>query len=193
MISTRTRWLLATATLFSGLLAGGILDRALVGAPAWQALGPETWALFSRNADLGRGLVAYPVEAIGAALLIIAATVSFHRDRAARRDVLTPLYLAVAFALTGLLLTMKAAPIMLSLGTDPQVSPAVAFARFNFWGIQLRGAADLLAFGFEIWSLVALSRSAGARYSRSGQSSLVPFTPYIEAPTVRAAAASHFR
>lgn len=117
---------------------------------------PDTWAQFSRHADLERGLIAYPVEAIGATPLIIAATVSFHRDRPAPCRIALPLYLAVAFSLAGLLITLEAAPIMLSLGNESLVSPARAFTEFNFWGLFLRGAVNLLAFVCEIWALAAL-------------------------------------
>jgi hypothetical protein len=138
------------------LLIGGIVDRALVGIPAWRVLGPDTWAQFSRHADLGRGLIAYPVEAIGTTLLIVAAIVSFHRDRPARRRIAVPLYLAVAFSVAGLLITLKAAPIMLSLGNNSLVSSKLAFTEFNYWGLYLRGAVDLLAFVCEIWALAAV-------------------------------------
>ena len=71
MISLTTRNLLVAATLVGGLLAGANVDRALVAMPAWQQVGPESWAAFSRHADLGNGFVLYPVEAVGAALLIL--------------------------------------------------------------------------------------------------------------------------
>src|SRR5215472_972269 len=115
MPSARTRLLLAAATLVSGILAGGVVDRVVVGGPAWHALGAEAWAAYSRHADLGNGLVAYPMEAIGGALLTIGATVSNHFDRSGNSAVTIPLYCAVAFSLAGLALTVKAAPIMLGL------------------------------------------------------------------------------
>jgi len=101
------------ATFLSGILAGGAVDRVIVGGPAWHALGAPAWAQYSRLADLGSGLVAYPIEGIGSALLIIAAAISSHFDRAAARAVWLPLYFAVAFSVIGLLLTVKAAPITL--------------------------------------------------------------------------------
>jgi hypothetical protein len=61
----RTRLLLAAAVFMSGILAGTVVDRGLVGGPAWHALGAEARAQFSRRVDLGTGLIAYPVEAIG--------------------------------------------------------------------------------------------------------------------------------
>jgi hypothetical protein len=94
MPGTRTRCLLAAATFMSGILAGTVVDRALVGGPAWHALGAGAWAQFSRRADLGTGLIAYPVEAVGATLLFIAALVSSRFDRGGR--VPRPLAAAVA-------------------------------------------------------------------------------------------------
>jgi hypothetical protein len=102
------------ATLVSGILAGGIIDRVIVGGPAWHELGAEAWVEYSRRADLWTGLVAYPVEGIGATLLIVAAALSNYFDRSARREVALALHGAVALSIAGLLLTAKAAPIMLS-------------------------------------------------------------------------------
>jgi hypothetical protein len=107
MAYLRTRLLLMAATLASGILAGGIIDRVIVGGPAWRQLGVEAWVQYSRLADLGSGLAAYPVEGIGAALLIVAAAVSAYFDRGVSRNVTLPLYGAVALSAAGLLLTAK--------------------------------------------------------------------------------------
>jgi hypothetical protein len=61
MASARTRVLLAAATFLSGILAGGPADRVIVGGQAWHALGTPAWVQYSRLADLGPGLVAYPM------------------------------------------------------------------------------------------------------------------------------------
>jgi hypothetical protein len=122
------------------------VDRALVGGPAWHAVGPEAWAHFSRRADLGVGLVAYPVEAIGATLLLIAALVSSRLGSNHERRVTPLLVVAVIFSLLGLLVTAKAAPIMLSLGVErPAADLRHAFEDFFLWGIYLRGTVDVLA------------------------------------------------
>lgn len=163
MISTRTRVLLAAATFVAGILAGGVVDRVIVGGPAWHALGAPAWAQYSRLADLGTGLVAYPLEGIGSALLIIAAVLSSHFDRAAPRVVMPPLYVALAFSVAGLLLTLKAAPIMLGLASSR--SPAAvdrAFDEFFLWGLNLRGVADTLAFAALVWALSNLARRGSA-------------------------------
>jgi len=51
------------------------------GGPAWHSLGAQAWAQFSRQADLGTGMIAYPAEAIGTTVLLIAAGVRNHLDR----------------------------------------------------------------------------------------------------------------
>jgi hypothetical protein len=149
----RTRVLLAAAAILSGILAGTVVDRAMVGGPAWQALGAEAWAQFSRQADLGTGLIAYPVEAIGTSLLLIAAAVSRRFDGDDRAGA-APLVAAIALSLLGLLLTMKAAPIMLSLGAVQQAGTLQrAFDEFFFWGLYLRGAVYVLAFVASVWGI----------------------------------------
>src|SRR5438105_13243345 len=101
MISLTTRNLLVAATLVGGLRAGAKVARALVAMPAWQQVGPESWAAFSRHADLGNGFVLYPVEAVGAALLILGATVSVRRDKTAPRSIVLAIYTASILALAG--------------------------------------------------------------------------------------------
>ena len=157
MPRTRTRLLLLAATVVAGILAGGVVDRVIVGGPAWHELGAYAWMQYSRRADLGRGLVVYPVEGIGAALLVIAATVSNHFDRTAPRGVTTPLLSAVTLSVVGLLITVKAAPIMLALGA-PQSDAALknAFDQFYWWGLYLRGSVDTLVFLANVWALSRL-------------------------------------
>jgi hypothetical protein len=157
MPSRRTTVLLVAATLVSGLLAGGVVDRVLVGGPAWSELGANAWVEFSRRADLGTGLVVYPIEGIGATLIIFAVVLSSYFDRNTGRAVTIPLYCALAFSVMGLLLTAKAAPIMLSLGAPQSaVAERRAFDEFFVWGLYLRGAADILAFAAVIWALASL-------------------------------------
>lgn len=157
MPCTRTRLLLAAATLVSGILAGSIVDRVVAGGPAWHELGAQAWVAYSRHADLGNGLVAYPIEAIGGALLIIAAAVSHYVDHGVSSPAAIPLYCAVMLSLAGLALTLKAAPIMLSLAM-PQSTAATqhAFDEFFLWGLYLRGATVVLTFIAVTWSLAGL-------------------------------------
>src|SRR6266536_1916227 len=111
----RTHWLLAVAALFNAFLAGGGMDRMMVQMPAWRTLGAVPWAEYSRHADLGTGLIVYPIAAIGGTLLTIAAAWSARGDRSLRPIVARSLYLAVLFILIGWVLTSRAAPLMLSL------------------------------------------------------------------------------
>jgi hypothetical protein len=159
MPRARTRLLLLAATFLGGILAGTAVDRVIVGGPAWHELGAAAWLEYSRRADLGTGLVAYPIEGIGAALLAIAAAVSNYFDGNRRRGTVLPLYCAAAFSIIALLLTIKAAPIMLSLAAPQNAAAAQrAFDEFFVWGLYLRGAAETLAFAALVWALSDLYR-----------------------------------
>jgi hypothetical protein len=104
---------------------------------------------YSRRADLGAGLVVYPIEGIGAALLTIAAAVTSYLDGNSCRGVALPMYCAAAVSVAGLLLTIKAAPTMLGLAT-PQPAAAIqrAFDEFFVWGLYLRGSADTFSISY---------------------------------------------
>lgn len=115
MTSRHTYILVVAATLFGGIMAGLNFDRLFVEVPAWRKIGAVGWAAFSRNADLGAGKVIYPVVAIGGALLMLSAAIAFHFDRGAPRSAAIPIYLALAPVIGGLLVTLNAAPYMLSL------------------------------------------------------------------------------
>jgi hypothetical protein len=158
----RTQLLLAAATFLTGILAGGVVDRVVVGGPAWQQLGPQAWAEFSRLADLGAGLFAYPIEGIGATLFTLAATVSHYLEECRTGSTMIALYCASGFSVAGLLLTTRAAPVMLSL-PSVQTEEAIrhAFNEFFLWGLYLRGTTDVLSFVALIWALLSLYRLQG--------------------------------
>jgi hypothetical protein len=160
MTIVRSRILLVAATLITGIMAGGIVDRVIVGGPAWHALGPEAWLQYSRHADLGTGLVVYPIEGIGSTLLIIAAAASTYVEGNRQQQEMFPLYGAAAFSLAGLLLTVKAAPIMLDLSKSQSTATIqTAFDEFFTWGLYLRGSADILALVALVWALSAAYRA----------------------------------
>jgi hypothetical protein len=153
-MSARTRWLLAAAIVCGAILVGGVADRVFVAQPAWRQLGAAAWANYSRRADLGPGLIAYPLEGVGAALLTLAAAVSHRLDGPLRQRGRAALYLSAAGYLAGLLLTLKAAPIMLALGDSAlRTDLARAFADFYFWGLYLRGGVDGAALLCGIWAM----------------------------------------
>ena len=143
-----------------------MLDRGLIATPAWEQLGAVSWAAYSREADLGNGLVVYPVVGILPTVLALAAAVSHRLDRrSARRSASLPIYLTALFMLGVIATTLIAAPIMLGvddLGDDPAALQD-AFDRFTVWGVYLRGCLFALAFLCCVWALVVLSRGpAGA-------------------------------
>jgi hypothetical protein len=156
MTRARTRVLLFAPTILGGILAGGVMDRVIVGGPVRHEMGAQAWVQYSRHADLGTGLVAYPIEGIGSTLLIVAAVSSSYLDGKSRLATAIPLYCAALFSIVGLILTVKAAPIMLSLGgTLSAAAIQSAFHQFFLWGLYLRGAADTLAFAALVWALAA--------------------------------------
>src|SRR5690348_16212782 len=72
-MQTIITWLLVFATLTSGLLAGISLDKSLVQLPTRHRMGVVAFAAFSRAADMGRGLIWYPLLGLGAPVLILLA------------------------------------------------------------------------------------------------------------------------
>jgi len=135
MKSRALLYVIFAASLMDGILVGGGIDRALVAMPAWHHVGPVSWATFSRHADLGNGLILYPLEAFSGMILSVAAVILFRWESTAPRAAQMPIY-AAALTIGGLLVTRKAAPIMLgvrNLGDDPAALQR-AFDGFEFWG-----------------------------------------------------------
>lgn len=152
-------WLILGASVMNGALAGGGINRALVHMPAWRHVGPVAWAHFSRFADLGlNAMILYPLEAVTGLVLSAATAILFYRTRGGARAAAIPIYAAAGFSAGGLLLTLKAAPILLSvrhLGED-SASLQRAFDGFEFWG-DWRTVSQVLAFFANLASLAALA------------------------------------
>lgn len=113
----------------------------------------------SRQADLGNGLILHPTLAIGGCALSIAAAISCTRDGRGAQGRPLPAYVAVVLTRCGLLLTIKAAPLMLSLrslGSDSRALQGV-FDGFDWWG-RWRGAVQCGAFGANLWSVAVFGR-----------------------------------
>lgn len=146
----KRKQLAAAATMFGGVLAGATFDRGLVGMPALWQLGPKAWADYSRRADLSvRGAAFYPTLAIGNTVLSIATAIAAPKNRAAK--------VAAALAVSGLLLTFKAAPNMLrlrKLDDDNEAAIRDAMRGFAFWS-ALRGACQIGAFAANVAALVS--------------------------------------
>jgi hypothetical protein len=163
MTSRATRMALILATLISGLLAGFNVDRAFVAMPAWSEVGAVAWAEFSRRADLGNGLILYPLEAIGGALLTLAAAIGVHFDRSAARLAAVSLYAAVVLVAGGLAFTALAAPIMLGVrGVSDPAALRNAFEGFRYWG-DWRALCQVLAFPAQLAALAMLLRGDEAK------------------------------
>lgn len=151
---------LLAATVLNGIIGGAGVVRAAVEMPAWRHVGALAWAEFSRNADLGNGLILYPVLGIGGALATIAAAIAYRREGVARSAAI-PLYLGVAFVIAGMAATAFAAPQMLSLRSALDAAAIQrAFERFELWG-GIRSVAQALAFGTNVLAVVlAASKTA---------------------------------
>jgi hypothetical protein len=164
LATSRTRGLILSfvfvAAVFNGMLASGI-NRTLVDMPAWQHVGATAWAEFSRWADMGtNGLILYPLEGIGGAVLSILAAIVFYLSRRSMtRSAAIPIYTAALLALGGMLATTQAAPTLLNTRhiSDPAALQQ-ALNGFEFWG-GVRAVFQSLAFCANLWSLVAVSRT----------------------------------
>ena len=158
MTSLRTRNLIAVATLIGGLLAGETIQRGVIDASAWRHVGVLCWAEYSRHADLSRnGFIVYPFEAFSGMTLSVGAAISFRLSGKVPRSATFPIYAAALCTVGGLLITLKAAPIMLSvrhLGNGT-VSLQHAFDAFGFWS-RIRGVFQVVAYFANLCSLVAL-------------------------------------
>ncbi|MPZ62158.1 MAG: hypothetical protein GEU93_12860 [Propionibacteriales bacterium] len=132
---------------------GSLLDRSLVATPAWNELGAQAWAAYSRQADLGNGQILYPAAFIGWTALAVAAAVSVRFDHTAPRSFALPVYAQAACMLAAMATTLKAAPIMLDVA-DIHNTTALqhAFDQFTLWGVYIRGAALGLAFLSALWA-----------------------------------------
>lgn len=151
------------ATVLSGLLAGETIDRLIIGVKAWRDVPIQSWALYSRHADLSiRGALIYPVEAIGSFILLMGAFIVVVKDKT-RMNITIPLAIAILFSFLGLFFTFFAAPWMLRLrssGDEPAVLQNI-FDHFYFWSTW-RGIVQILSFPFCLWATTQTSNQARA-------------------------------
>jgi hypothetical protein len=154
-----TRCLVIGAVIV-GAFAGALVDRAVVATPAWDQLGPRAWVDYSRDTDLGNGLIIYPMYGISLAVLALAAAVSHRTDRQRPLPAGLPIYLAAFFAIGVLATTAKAAPIMLGVDdlADAPAAARDAFDQFTMWGVAIRGIFAVLAFLSSVWALARYPR-----------------------------------
>jgi hypothetical protein len=160
MASSVTRRLIFASVVVNGLF-GSLLDRALVATPAWERLGVQAWADYSRHADLGTGNIVYPVGGILSWVLILAAAVSyFVFDRAKPRSLAAPLTLSLLGMLGGVATTLRAAPVMQGVARlTEEAALHEAFHQFTIWGVYVRGGFFAVALLACIWGLVEAFRT----------------------------------
>jgi len=158
MTLSMLRTLLFVAAVANGILVGGGIDRALIGFPAWRAAGPQAWATFSRRADLGNGRVWYPLWAFAGMLCSVAAAVGVTYWIAPPSSAFTiAIYAGALFTIGGLLLTLKAAPIMLGLRANNNDTAVLqhAFEGFSYWSYW-RLASQFIGWIATLYALMTL-------------------------------------
>src|SRR2546428_9741085 len=80
-ITSTLEWsLLAAATIFNGILAGGSLIKSVVELPARRTIGLLAMAAYHRAADLRTGFWIYPLVGLGAPALTLALAIAFVAD-----------------------------------------------------------------------------------------------------------------
>src|SRR5215831_18834988 len=97
-------FLIAISCLLGGALAGSDIYRYIIEVPAWRHLSINEWEKYSEHADLGNGLVLFPVEAIGSAIPLIIASIISLRSTTFRPSSWL-LLSSTVFAIMGLVLT----------------------------------------------------------------------------------------
>jgi len=148
------QFLIVCAIILSGLLAGETFDRLVIGVAAWRHVPIESWALYSRNADLSTGAFVYPVEAIGTSLILIWVFIIILRNKPIYHSMVLPVAIATFLSMAGLLFTFFAAPWMLRLKTSGDEAEALQniFDHFYFWS-TCRGVVQILCFPACVWCL----------------------------------------
>jgi len=157
-MQTIITWVLAMATLTSGLLAGISLDKSLVQLPARQQMGLDAFATFSRAADLGRGLIWYPLLGLGAPVLILMALL-LHILQGFRGAGSVPLVLASVLGLAHVVTTSRAAPMLLHLrhGTPTEATLHSLYQRFTTWH-TVRCVLQVATFAVLLWAWLLMAR-----------------------------------
>ncbi len=114
-LDVTTLGLVALATALNGLLAGGSVEKSLVELPARRRMDLLAFVQFSRAADLGRGLLYFPVVGIAAPVVTIVAAlrIAFDASLPALAEELS--FVAAILSAGHLFTTSRAAPKMLSL------------------------------------------------------------------------------
>jgi hypothetical protein len=149
---------LALATAFEAVRAGGGTFRILLDLPARHAIGAEAFAAFSRATDLSRaGVLFYVLYGVGGLLVTAAAFAAAWRARASMA-VRRLTGAALVCSLLILALTTQAAPLMWAVGRSQPGDPAVGslLDRFTLW-TDLRVLCADVSFGAILGALTWLA------------------------------------
>jgi hypothetical protein len=150
-----TLWLLLIALLVNGLLAGASMDQSIKQLPARHRIGVVAYSEYSKAADLGNGLIFYPVLGIGAALIALVAAVVGILNQPSGQAMIA-LWVVIALTLAHSAATSRAAPTNISqrqaAGDEQQLT-----AVFNrFVKLQaIRMPLQVLTMVALAWALVA--------------------------------------
>ena len=157
-MQTISVWILFLATLASGLLAGISLDKSLVQLPARHRMGIGTFAAFSRAADMGRGLIWYPILGIGAPALILVA-VLLQGIQGFSGAPTIPLVLAAVLGVAHVVTTSRAAPILLRLQHENPDEPTLQalYQHFTAWH-TVRCLLQVATFAVLLWAMIVTVR-----------------------------------
>jgi hypothetical protein len=147
--------LLVASLAANGLLTGATLDQAIKQLPARKRIGVLAYSDYSRAADLGNGLIWYPIIGVGtAALSVVAAAVGLGSHASGPRMVALIALIAGSVAHMGS--TALAAPTNISqrraVGDEAALEQIFdRFARLN----AVRAGLMVTTLGIAAWALVA--------------------------------------
>lgn len=147
--------LLIASLAANGLLTGATLDQAIKQLPARRRIGVVAYSDYSRAADLGNGLIWYPVIGVGTAALSVAAGAVGLADGASGAQA-AALIALIAGSVAHMGSTALAAPTNISqrraIGDEAALQRIFdRFARLN----GVRAALMVATLGAAIWAVVA--------------------------------------
>ena len=150
-----TLGLLIASLAFNGLLTGATLDQAIKQLPARRKIGAVAYSDYSRAADLGNGLIWYPVMGVGTAVLtVVTGAVGLSDGASGQRS--AALIAIIAGSVLHMASTAAAAPTNIS--QRKAAGDAVAlekifnrFARLN----AIRAILMVATLATVVWAIVA--------------------------------------
>jgi hypothetical protein len=148
--------LLVLSVVLNGLLSGASLDQSIKQVPSRRRIGNRSYAVYTRGADLGAGLLWYILLPNLAVLCTLAAAVITVVTGSFKSPWGPAISIAAALSLAHGLATLGAAPKMLRsrrVSLDDEVSLDALFGSFERWQ-AIRAILQLLTFACSIWALI---------------------------------------